>query len=908
MFNKLMFSAAIIFSAVSINPVLAKGPAKLITEVEGISEYRLDNGLRVLLFPDQSKETITVNVTYHVGSKHENYGETGMAHLLEHMVFKGTPGHPDIPAELSSHGARPNGTTWTDRTNYYETFSATEENISWALDMEADRMVNSFIAKEDLDSEMTVVRNEFERGENSPFRVTLQRMTAAAFDWHNYGKSTIGAKADLENVPIDRLQAFYQKYYQPDNATLIVAGKFEQTQMLEKVQKYFGSIPKPERVIAPLYTAEPAQDGEKSVAVRRVGDIQMIGAMYHIPAGSHPEYAAVEVLNKILGDTPSGRLHKQLVEGELASRVYGFNFQWQEPGVAIFFAEVDKEKGLNTTADKMLAVLEGLAAEPVTEEEVTRAKRSILKDIALSFNSSERIALDLSEWLGMGDWRLYFLNRDRIENVSKENVQAVASKYFQRNNRTAGRFIPTEQPGRVEIPLVASVSDMVEGYTGRGKIAEGENFAPSFDNIDARTTMVKLDNGAGLSLLSKKTRGESVGVSIRMRGGSEKTLHGKSMAASASVDMLLRGSGKLDRQALQDEFDKLKASVKVDVDPEGVVMRILTTKSNLSPVLDLASQVFKDPSFDNNEFEQYKSTQKVDLEESMQDPQALAFEELSRLQNPVKKGHPRYVATFAERLAELAELSLKDVEHFHQQFYGAQAMQIAVVGDFDQASIQTQLETLFGTWKAKTAYEPLAQPYQKIRSVEQEFNTPDKEYAVFISAIMLPIGENSEDAAALELVNYIFGGGFLNSRLAARLRQKDGLSYGAGSFLRMSDTDERTGMAAYAISAPQNLDKVEKGFKEELALMLKDGVSDEEVQSAKSGLLQGKKVSRAQDGELVRTLRNNVYLDRTMQWHKAYEERLKNLSAAELNKVMNKYLSVEGFAIIKAGDMSKVEQ
>ncbi len=199
-------------------PKLPEGITQL-ASVEGITEYLLeDNGLRILLFPDASKPTITVNVTYLVGSRHEAYGETGMAHLLEHLVFKGTPNHPNIPQELTEHGARPNGTTWYDRTNYFETFSATEENLRWALDMEADRMVNSFIAAKDLESEMTVVRNEFERGENSPSRVLQERVLSTAYLWHNYGKSTIGARADLENVPIERLQAFYRRNFQPDNA------------------------------------------------------------------------------------------------------------------------------------------------------------------------------------------------------------------------------------------------------------------------------------------------------------------------------------------------------------------------------------------------------------------------------------------------------------------------------------------------------------------------------------------------------------------------------------------------------------------------------------------------------------------------------------------------------------------
>lgn len=878
-----------------------------VSEVEGISEYYLDNGLRVLLFPDQTKETVTVNVTYHVGSKHENYGETGMAHLLEHLVFKGSPKHKDIPAELSSHGARPNGTTWTDRTNYFETFSANKKNINWALSMESDRMVNSFIAKKDLDSEMTVVRNEFERGENSPFRITLQKMAASAYMWHNYGKSTIGARSDLENVPIDRLKAFYKMYYQPDNATLIVAGKFEEVDMLALVDKYFSPIPKPERIIRPLYTAEPAQDGEKSVTIRRVGDVQMTGAAYHIPAGSHEDYAAIDVLSQILGDTPSGRLHKALVEGKLASRVYGFNFQWQEPGLAIYFAEVDKKGDLSSASDAMVSVLEELSAQPITDEEVDRSKRNLLKNIELSFNSSERIALNLSEWLGMGDWRLYFLHRDRIEQVTTSDVQRVANTYLQRNNRTAGHFIPTEKPARIEIPAVASVNDMVKDYQGREKVAAGEVFEPSFDNIDSRTVVTELSNGTELSLLSKKTRGESVIASIMMSMGTEKSLQNLGTVGDATSAMLMRGTSELSRQDIQDEFDKLKARVSLSGGADWLVANITTTKENLPSAFLLMHKVLSDPGFDKTEFEQYKSTLKVDIEKNLQDPQQLAFNEYARKQNPYKKGHPNYQPTFEEYLESINGLELSDLKNFHKSFFGGNHMKISVVGDFDQVQTKTVLENLYGSWKSKSIYARVQDPYIKIAASPTDFDTPDKENATFVAAIMLPVGENSDDAAALELGNYIFGGGFLNSRLATRLRQKDGLSYGAGSFMTMNAEDNKATLGAYAICAPQNLAKVEEGFKEELSRMLKDGFTAEEITSAKSGLLQGKKVSRAQDIELVRMLRKNLTVDRTMQWNKAYEQRLNALTADDVKRVMNKYLKLENFSIIKAGDMSKVQ-
>ena len=321
-------------------PAAAPAAPERVTTVEGITEYRLANGLRVLMFPDQSKQTITVNVTYLVGSRHENYGETGMAHLLEHMVFKGTPRHPDIPQELSSHGSRPNGTTSWDRTNYFETFNATEENLRWALDLEADRMVNSFIAKKDLDSEMTVVRNEFEGSENQPLAVLFKRLLAVAFDWHNYSNSPIGARSDIEGVPIERLQAFYRTYYQPDNAVVLVAGKIDEAATLALVNEYFGPIPRPTRVLPALHTIEPTQDGERQVTLRRVGDVQWAAVAYHIPSGAHEDIAALQVLDQILGDTPAGRLHKSLVVPGKAASVFQAGLQIFDPGMAGFGAQV----------------------------------------------------------------------------------------------------------------------------------------------------------------------------------------------------------------------------------------------------------------------------------------------------------------------------------------------------------------------------------------------------------------------------------------------------------------------------------------------------------------------------------------------------------------------------------------
>ena len=422
----------------------------------------------MLLFPDNSKPTVTVNVTYMVGSRNEGAGETGMAHLLEHMLFKGTQKHKEIMGELSAHGNDFNGSTSWDRTNYFETVPATDADLRWALEMESDRMVNSRVAKSDLDTEMTVVRNEFERGENSPDQVLEERVLSTAYLWHPYGRSPIGTLSDIEKVPIEKLQAFYRNYYQPDDAMLLVAGKFDPAKTLGWINEDFGVIPRPTRKLLPTYTVEPTQDGEREVVLRRVGDHQSVMMAFHVPAGSHPDSPALDVLSGILSDAPAGRLYKALVESKKAVSADAENYSLHDPGVEMFSATVAKDKSLDDAEKTMLSVIDGLIKEPPSKEEVDRAKTRLLKNIDLELNNSGRVGLALSEWGSMGDWRLIFLNRDEVEKVTPEDVARVAKLYLKPDNRTIGLYLPEAQPDRSVIPPSPDVVAELEGLQGQG--------------------------------------------------------------------------------------------------------------------------------------------------------------------------------------------------------------------------------------------------------------------------------------------------------------------------------------------------------------------------------------------------------------------------------------------------------
>ncbi len=882
-------------------------PPVKVTTVEGITEYRLHNGLRVLLFPDPSKQTITVNITYLVGSRHENYGETGMAHLLEHLVFKGTPKHPNIPQELTEHGARPNGTTWVDRTNYFETFNATEENLKWALDLEADRMVNSFIAKKDLDSEMTVVRNEFESGENSPMRVLLQRTTAAAYEWHNYGKSTIGARSDIENVPIERLQAFYKKYYQPDNAVLVVAGKIDEAKTISMVNDYFGAIPKPERQLPQFYTRDPVQDGERMVTVRRVGDVQWAAVAYKICAGSHPDYAALEVLAEVIGDEPSGRMYKALVDTKKAASTFTFAYQFKEPGLIMSLAEVLKEKSLDDVKQTMIQVYDNLGVNPPTSEEVERAKTKLTKEFDLFFNSTERIGLALSEYIGMGDWRLLFLHRDRVKNITVDDVVRVAKHYFKPDNRTIGLFIPVEKPDRSEIPADPNVEELVKDYKGRQDIAMGEAFDPSPANIEARTTRVTLPNGLKLALLPKKTRGEAVEVRLTLRFGEEKALANKGTAAEFAASMLDKGTANKTRQQIKDELDRLKANVFIGGGAQQAFVNITTTRPNLPEVLKLLNEILTTPSFPADEFEKLKNEELAAIESQRSEPQSLAFNRMQRHVSPYPKEDPRYTATFDEAVAQIKALTLDQVKQFYNTFYGASNATMAVVGDFDAAEIQNLTNSLFGNWKSKTPFKRMEARLFNVQPINESIETPDKANAFFLANYQFEMRDDHPDYPALVLGNFMLGGGFLNSRLATRIRQKEGLSYGVGSQISAGSLDNVGTFFAYAIYAPQNVEKLEKAFREEIEKVITEGFTAEEVKAAQSGWSQQRVVGRAQDGQVANTLNNYLFTGRDYKWDEAFEKKVMELTAEQVNAAMKKYLSLEKMNIIKAGDFAKAK-
>ena len=886
--------------------MLPQGVQK-VTSIEGVTEYSYPNGLRLLLFPDNSKPKITVNIVYLVGSRNEGYGETGMAHLLEHMLFKKTKSGREMFKELTDRagGGNFNGTTAYDQTMYFETLNAGDENLRWALALEAERMTGMTMPKEALDSEMTVVRNEMESGENSPMNVLEERTLAAAYNFHNYGKTVIGNRTDVERVPVENLAVFYQKYYQPDNAIAIVAGQFDEAKALGYVNETLGALPKPQRTLKQPYTSEPTQEGERAVTLRRVAEIQAVMAVYHVPAALHPDSAALAVLAQVLGGGQTGRLYKALVDNKKAVSAAMFDNGMHDPGFALAYAQLKPDQNIDDVQQILLKTVESVAAEPPSQDEVDRAKTRILKNIELTLTNSQNVALSLGSEVGDGDWRLFFLRRDQVERVTPADVLRVAKDYLKSSNRTLGEFIPTKTPDRSEIPATPDDAAVFKDYKGGAALQQGEAFDPSPKNIESRVIRAELPNGLKLLMFPKKTRGATVVASMTVRFGDEKSLFGKSAAASITGALLMRGTQKKNRQQIQDSIDALKAQITVNGGVSAANANVRTLEANLADSLRLVRELFREPSFPETEFELVKQQRLAAYESQKTEPTALASLDLTRHLNArYSRGDVRYVSTIDEEIEDAKKVTLDDIRAFYKQFYGVGAGEIAISGQFDPAEARKLVTELFGDWKSTAHYERISNPYASVEAINHKIETPDKQNGFFTAALPTKIDDENPDYPALLIAGLVFGGS-PNSRMFQRIRIKDGLSYGANAGFNVPTKDDDGRFLASAIAAPQNVPKVEADFKELLAAAVKDGFTADEVAAAKKIWLDQRAVARTEEASIATMLVQRAHWNRTMEWDAKLEAAVAALTPEQVNQAFRKHIDPAAISIVKAGDFQK---
>jgi zinc protease len=657
-------------------------------------------------------------------------------------------------------------------------------------------------------------------------------------------------------------------------------------------------------VLPRLYTEEPVQDGERSVTLRRAGDTQLIGVGYHVVPGAHPDFVPVQALANVMTIAPAGRLYKALIDARKATSVGGFALSLHDPGAVVFYAQLPSTDPLDAARVAMVATLEDVRTSPVSDAEVDRVRARALKNVDDVIANPAALGVSLSESIAAGDWRLFFLQRDRWRKVTAADVNRVATQYLKPANRTVALFVPEAKPDRAPNVGPVDVVDMLRDYKGDPALAAGEDFDPTPANLDARTERFALANGMKVALLPKKTRGEKVYFALQIHEGDEKSLSGRTPQGELASAMLMRGTTKHSRQQIEDALDRLHARLNLNGSETRTLATGQTVRSDVADTLKLVAEVLREPAFPAAEFEVLKREQMASLEDERQSPEAVTARALGRYRNPYPRDDVRYIPTLDEEVLTLSATTLDDVKAFHRQFFGGSYAELALVGDFDAAALRPLVAEIFGTWTTPMPFARVPDPLVAKPATSIEIETPDKANAAMLARFGIPMSDTSADYPALVIVNHILGAPG-TSRLWSRVREKDGLSYGIRSSFDASSFEPNATIGMFAIFAPQNLGKLRAALTDELARAVRDGFTDAEVAQAKDSVLKQRQLARTQDASVAGGLMQQSYLDRRFDFAAKIDAAIAAQSAADVNAALRKYVSPDGFAYAYGGDFAK---
>ena len=874
----------------------------------GITEYLLEkNGLSVLLLEDHSAPVLTFMVTYRVGSRNEVTGTTGSTHLLEHLMFKGTEkynkangGH--IDAQLGNIGARLNATTWMDRTNYYE--SIPNDYLELAIDIESDRMRNLWLRKEDKDAEMTVVRNEFERGENSPFSALNTEIWATAFQAHPYHHNTIGWRSDIENVPIEKLRAFYDTYYWPNNATVTVIGDFETENALELINKYYGAIPTSPNPIPQLYTTEPEQRGERRVIVNRAGQLGVVGIAHKVPKGLSDETYPLVLLDYILSSGKTSRFYKALVDQGKAVNVFNFYVPLHDASIFtpyIFLAPGAKHEEVE---EIVLAEIDKIKADGVTDDEVKRAISQITAETAFERDGSFSIASQLNEAIAKGDWTFYVTYLDNLKKVTAKDIQDVVNKYFVQTHRTVGYFIPKTSGGnKAEIKPSSWYEDQTKGYYRRGGVNENSTVVPNPTAPPKISDNIKSSNAAGVKLLTAKTGVKDV-ITFTGSFAAGDFFSPEHNAAIADLTgyMLDKGTEKNDKFALAEKLENLGAELSFSVGTHSLGFNGKCLSKDIDDVIGLLAEQLRTPAFNQEEFEKLKLQRKGGLQRLLEDTNTRASEKADSMLFPV--GHPNHGTSIQKLIDDIEKANRDDVVKFYSEYYGPKSMIFVLVGDLENDEINSSVEKAFNGWTGGIDYTTVEKSPQVTTSTTTIVEMKEKTSATLLIAQTTGIKRTDKDYLALSMGNSVFGMGGFSARLMSIVRDDEGLTYGIYSVLG----DDTYSDGQFYISGTFSPDLLAQGYSStmrEFKRWVNDGVTADELKSAKTRAIGSYKVglstTRGMAGRLLSITQRGFepsYMDE-------YPEMINNVTLEEVNTAIKKYIDPEKVITVVAGTVTE---
>ena len=890
--------------------------------VQGISEYRLDaNGLTVLLLPDHSAPAVTMMVTYRVGSRNESYGTTGATHLLEHLMFKGTREHNKEAGNgydqlLERTGAMTNATTSLDRTNYFETVGS--QDLPMAVMLEADRMRNLRLREDDRRPEMTVVRNEYERGENNPSEALQKEMWATAFFAHPYHHSTIGWRSDFEKVPIEKLRAFYDTFYWPNNATVTIIGDFDPPEALKLVKKYYGSIPKSTQAIPAVYTQEPPQTGPRRVMVQRPGELGVVMMAQKIPQARNADYAALRVLGMILSDGRNSRFYKALTDKNLTTNVdAGPEFN-RDPSLFFIDAQLTPGTKHDDVEKRLLAEIERVQKDGVQADEVASAIAKYTASTAYERDGSMAMAFALNECIAAGDWSLYYALEDAVKNITPADVQRVAKKYFGEDQRTTGWFVPRNDApvdhGAATDNGAESTDSQAAEKHQQGKVAKSAAAAPSASHTSARSSSsastselsgtappaakiaprIVREKVSGIDLLICPTGVKDV---VTIKGTMPAFSPDNPILGELTAEMLERGTKKHDADTIAALLDKVGAQTQFALDTGSIHFAAQCLKKDSSQVIDLLAEQLREPTFPKDEFEKLQTQKLAEAQQLRDSTDAQASIAFRRAVFPA--GHPQYRMTPEERIAALKKVTVADIKAFHSKYFGADYCTMVVVGDVEPAPIQADVKKSFADWSGGQPLPASPAPITIKDAKDLTVNVPGKESINVIMGEPTGLRYADPDFLPLSVGTSVLGRGF-TSRLLSTVRDTEGLTYGIGAELVGSGKLDQAWVIS-ATFAPSLLKQGLASTDREVTKWHRDGITEAELDYRKSALAGAHRVGLATSGGLADVILSTVRRGLELSWIDEYPKKVAALSLKQVNGTIQRYVNPEKFVVVRAG-------
>lgn len=908
---------ACLFCISLASPLLAQAApvgVEHVLTLDDIEEYRLSsNGLGILLMPNEGLPVATVMVTYKVGSRNEVTGTTGATHILEHMMFKGTEKFnsaegSDYSSQMERIGARANATTWFDRTNYYATMPS--EYVSMTIELEADRMRGLLIREEDLASEMAVVSNEYERGENSPVRTLIKELFATAYMAHPYSHPTIGWRSDIESTSIEKLREFYDTYYWPENAVITVIGGFDKVETLAAIAEQYGKVPSAPQAIPAVETTEPEQLGPRRVTIKRAGQVGVVMLGYKVAEGRHEDWAALTLLQQILGADKTGRLYRALEDKGKANATFTFAPQLHDPSLFIFGAYLTPEATHEEAEAVILKEIETLISGGVDLDELARAKSVIQAGTFYGRDGPYGIADQINENIAMGDWSAYVNLPKSIQAVSADVLKEVARKYFIESNCTTGWFVPE---------LLNSLSSSLDGmpepnyYRDPAIFGELQN-AESTDELASPQTTTSAKSVVDFSSQMQRAQiGDIELIAIDLpidnvvsfvgsiAAGDSLSPADAPMLATLTAAMLDQGTVNQDRFQIAEKLDQLGANLGFSSGDQSLNFSGKFLRADAGSFLQILADQLRNPAFEAEVLENLKSRQEASLLQAIDNPDYRAGALLSRILYP--EDHINYSTPINELKADIESTTVEDLAVFHAAHYGTSSMQLIFTGDIDFEQLKAAVGNAFDGWEGGSDYPKLNTFPNENTEVTERIYIEDKTSVAARFGFNTGLQRTDDDYLPFMVGNYILGGSF-HSRLMTEVRKNRGLTYD----IRARHQGDILTQGNWTLSGSFSPSVVNEGLqaaREVIQQWFDDGVSEEEVAAAIETLTGSYIVGLSTTGSVAGQVHSFIQRGFDPKYIDEYPLLLRQLTAEEVNHTIRQYFDPSLVTEVVAGSLTQ---